>query len=45
MRKILRNKARAAMRRAGYTKINKPRRAPNGAELPSFFALNWRRFC
>lgn len=45
MRKILRNRARAAMRRAGYTKINKPRRAPNGAELPSFFAQNWRRFC
>lgn len=45
MRKILRNKARAAMRRAGYSKVNKPRRAPNWAEFPSFFALNWRKFC
>ena len=45
MRKILRNMARASMRRAGYTKINKRRRFPGCADVPSFFSQNWRRFC
>ena len=44
MRELLRSKARAAMRRAGYTRLNKPRYAPNGGKLPSVFAQRWREF-
>ena len=45
MRQLLRAKARHNMKKAGYTKINKSRYAPNGAKLPSFFAQHWREFC
>ena len=43
MRELLRNKARAAMQRAGYTWLNKP--IPSGTVIyPSFFAQRWRDF-
>lgn len=44
MRELLRDKARAAMRRKGCTWLNKPRYAPNGRKLPSIFAQSWREF-
>lgn len=44
MRELLRSKARAAMRRAGYIRLNKPRPAPNGGKLPSIFAQRWWDF-
>lgn len=44
MRELLRSKARAAMKQAGYTKLNKPRYAPNGNKLSSLFAQRWREF-
>ena len=40
MRKLKRSKARAAMTRAGYHKMN---RRYNGN--PSAFARNWRLYC
>lgn len=40
MRKLMRSVARANMKRAGYTQINKRK---NGSKH-SFFALNWRKF-
>lgn len=45
MRELLRGKARAAMKRKGYTRLNKPRHAPNGGRLQSIFAQRWREFC
>ena len=50
MRELLRSKARAAMRRKGYTRLNKPRYGidPNTglpAKLPSVFTQRWREFC
>lgn len=38
MRELLRSKARAAMQRAGYTRLNKHRYELNGRKLPSVFA-------
>lgn len=40
MRKLMRSVARANMKRAGFTKINKKR----GYGGKSFFAMNWRKF-
>lgn len=45
MREILRSKARAAMQRAVYARLNKPCYAPNGGKLSSVFAQRWREFC
>lgn len=44
MRELLRGKARAAMQRKGYTRLNKPRYAPNGGKHLSLFAQRWREF-
>lgn len=44
MRELLRIKARAAMRRAGYTRLNKPTHTMQGYG-PSLFAHRWREFC
>lgn len=44
MRELLRSKARAAMRYAGYTKLNNPTRTMQGYG-PSLFAQRWRKFC
>lgn len=44
MRDLLRSKARAAMKRAGYTRLNKPRYTQNGGKLQSLFAQRWREF-
>lgn len=38
MRKLMRSVARANMKRAGFTKINKKHSGK------SFFAMNWRKF-
>ena len=43
MRKMKRQRAKAAMIRAGYHKMNR-RRGPRGAGR-SAFALNWRHYC
>lgn len=43
MRELLRSKARAAMKRAGYTKLNK-RIVSGTAIYPSIFAQRWREF-
>lgn len=43
MRELLRSKARAAMRRPGYTRLNKPTRTIQGCG-PSLFAQRWREF-
>lgn len=46
MRELLRGKARAAMKRKGYTRLNKPQFDPlTGGRLPSIFAQRWREFC
>lgn len=42
-RELLRSKARAAMRRAGYTQMNK-RIISGTAVYPSIFAQRWREF-
>jgi len=44
MRGLLRSKARAAMRRAGYTPLNKPTYNQQGRG-PSIFAQRWLEFC
>ena len=44
MRELLRSKARAAMQRAGYARLNKPTRTMQGYG-PSIFAQRWRAFC
>lgn len=44
MRELLRSKARAAMRRKGYTRLNKPRYDPIMGHMPSIFAQYWREF-
>jgi len=44
MRDLLRAKARAAMQKAGYIRLNKPRYTPEGGHLSSVFALRWREF-
>lgn len=44
MRELLQNKARANMRRKDFIDLNKPRHAPDGRKLPSFFAQRWRDF-
>jgi len=44
MRELLRAKARAAMQKAGYIRLNKPRYTPEGGHLSSVFALRWREF-
>ena len=44
MRELLRSKARAAMQRAGYTRLNKPTYNQQGRG-PSVFAQRWREFC
>lgn len=43
MRELLRSKARAAMQRAGYTRINK-QIVSGTAIYPSIFAQRWRNF-
>ena len=43
MRELLRAKARAAMQKAGYIRLNKPRYTPEGGHF-SVFALRWREF-
>ena len=43
MRELLRSKARAAMQRVGYTRLNKPTRTMQGYG-PSLFAQQWREF-
>lgn len=50
MRKILRNIARANMRKAGMKRINKRSTILNPRtgmpeRLPSLFAQRWREFC
>lgn len=40
MRKLKRSVARANMKRAGYTQINKKKYG----DTKSFFARNWRKF-
>lgn len=40
MRKLMRSVARANMKRAGFSNINKR----HGGRGSSFFALNWRKF-
>lgn len=50
MRKILRNIARANMRKAGMKRVNKRLCAVNPRtgmpeRLPSTFAQRWREFC
>ena len=42
-RELLRSKARAAMQRAGYTRLNKPTYNQHG-RCPSVFAQRWREF-
>ena len=49
MRKILRNIARANMRKAGIHRANKPRWTINQnsgmpAKCPSYFAEHWREY-
>lgn len=47
MRSLLRNKARAAMRKKGICRMNKPRFAFRNGQimtLPSFFAEHWREY-
>lgn len=44
MRELLRSKARAAMQRAGYTRLNKPTYDPIMGKCPSVFAQQWREF-
>jgi len=49
MRKILRNIARANMRKAGIKRMNKEKWAINPntglpVKCPSYFALNWRDY-
>ena len=45
MRKIMRNIARANMRKMGLRHVNKPMRDRFGAKtLPSYFARRWREF-
>lgn len=43
MRELLRSKARAAMRRAGYTRLNK-QIVSGTAIYPSIFARRWREY-
>lgn len=43
MRELLRSKARAAIRRLGYTRLNKPTRTMQGYG-PSIFAQWWQEF-
>lgn len=43
MRELLRSKSRAAMKWAGYTRLNKPTRTMQGYG-PSIFAKRWREF-
>ncbi len=43
MRELLQSKARAAMQRAGYTRLNKPTYNQQGRG-PSVFAQRWREF-
>lgn len=43
MRELLRSKARAAMQRAAYTRLNKPTRTMQGYG-PSLFAMRWMEF-
>ena len=43
MRELLRSKARAAMHRGGYTRLNKPTRTMQGYG-PSLFAMRWEEF-
>lgn len=50
MRKILRNIARANMRKAGLKRVNKRMIAYNHKtgmpeRMPSLFAQRWREFC
>lgn len=45
MRELLRSKARAAMVRRGYTRLNKPTYDPVMGKCPSIFAMRWREFC
>ncbi len=45
MRELLRSKARAAMKRKGYTRLNKPQFDPLiGGKLSSIFAQRCREF-
>lgn len=44
MRELLRSKSRATMRRAGYTRLNKPTRIYPVGYGPSIFAQRWREF-
>ena len=44
MRELLRAKARAAMQRRGYTRMNKPQFDPIMGRMPSIFAQRWREF-
>lgn len=44
MRELLRSKARAAMKRKGYTRLNKPTRIMPSGYGPSIFAHRWREF-
>lgn len=49
MRSLKRSIARAAMKAAGITRINKRRvsidpRTGHPVKLPSFFAQNWRKY-
>jgi len=43
MRKMKRQKARAAMLRAGFWKMNRP--SGLRGQGRSAFALNWRKYC
>ena len=43
MRELLRSEARAAMHRAGYTRLNRPTYHQQGRG-PSVFAQRWREF-
>lgn len=44
MRKHLRAKAHARMKKEGCQQINKPRRDARGRRQPSLFAEYWRRY-
>lgn len=49
MRELLRSKARAAMKRKGYTRLNKPQYGIDpstglSGKLNSLFAMRWRDF-
>jgi len=45
MRKLLRAKARAAMTKAGYHKMNRKLPAAKGERAQSVFSQRWRKFC